>query len=468
MSGRREWMPGLAVLGLAVLVRLPGLSKLALEPDELGTLWDATRLSRPSANGPGILARPAYYVLQHVLLGIAPASPLALRVPALVFGLLGIWATWWVGTRMFGRGGGIAAGLLVALSPWHQYASQFARYWTLVYLLAVLGYYALVRSRLDQRPRTLMVTALCLALGALTHPTFVLPMVGAVLSLHLDPPGIAGGRWTLRLPSAQSLRWLWGPLVVTVGGWVAGLRLTGNGSALGNHSGRGLIPTVGAALGMVQWATPELLTVAALGAVFLLWRGADEPDRRWGLLVLCGLATGSALILVSGLRNDVYADYGMAMLPLLFLTAGALVSRAGSSTLVGVTIAVLVVAELPGLASNLRDGMRFDYRPAFAYVEAHGADRLMLGPSLPIQRHYAPELRFEETGESRQSLADALVRTGGYWLIIPRHRNGWSGGDPDMQDWADANCRVVLRNGKPRFDYREYDVQLAWCGVSAP
>ncbi len=470
MKSFRDWFPGIAVLVLAAAVRLPGLASLPFEQDELGTLWDATRLAGPSANGPGILARPVYYVLQHVLLGWGPATPLSLRVPALLFGLAGVWVTWWVGKRLFGGTAGVVAALLVALSPWHQYASQFARYWTLVYVLAALGYYLLIQTRIDPRPRTYVVTALVLALGALTHPTFVLPMVGAVISLHVVQES---DRWQIKLPSSESVLWLWVPLVVAVGGWIVFLKFSGNAGALGNKHGRGFGATIGAVLGMIQWVTPEVLLAGLLAAGFLFWRG-DADERRWGLLALGALTTGGGLILASGFRNDVYADYGQSMLPVVFLTCGALAARAWQQPepvvkmIAATAVAVLLAAEIPGLLSNFRDGMRFDYRPAFAYVTAHDPQRLVLGPSQAIQRAYAPALTFEEIGGSQASLAGALTRSGGYWLIISRHRNGWSGGDQDMQDWVDSNCRVTLRSGASRFDYRQYDVELAWCGSHAP
>jgi hypothetical protein len=315
-----------------------------------------------------------------------------------------------------------------------------------------------------------VLTALVLALGALTHPTFVLPMVGAVISVHLVP---AGERWHLKLPSLASMAWLWIPLVIVVGGWIVFLKLSGNAGALGNKHGRGVGATIGAVLGMIQWVTPELLIAAIASAAYFGAQGVGD-ERRWGLLALGALTTAGALILASGFRNDIYADYGMAVLPVVFLSVGALAARVlqqpapAAGALAVAAVAALAVAELPGLVSNFRDGMRFDYRPAFAYVQAHGAQRLVLGPSQAIQRAYAPGLNFAEIGGTRSSLADALTRSGGYWLIISRHRNGWSGGDEDMQDWADTNCRVTSRSGASRFDYRQYDVELAWCGASAP
>ncbi|HKR56147.1 MAG TPA: glycosyltransferase family 39 protein, partial [Gemmatimonadales bacterium] len=120
MASERKLSPGVVLTGLlvvAALVRLPGMTGWAFEPDELSTWRDALSMAGPSANGPGALGRPVYYLLQHFVLAVAPGSPLSLRLPALVFGLLGVWLTWVVARRLFGDVAGVAAGLLVALSP---------------------------------------------------------------------------------------------------------------------------------------------------------------------------------------------------------------------------------------------------------------------------------------------------------------------------------------------------------------
>jgi hypothetical protein len=165
----------------------------------------------------------------------------------------------------------------------------------------------------------------------------------------------------------------------------------------------------------------------------------------------------------------VYADYGMAMLPFIYLTAGAAIERvSGFLTLVPVAAtAVLAAGALPGIASNLRDGMRFDPRPAFGYVRDHGPARLVLGPSIQQKVYYAPQLQFEEIGDATR-LPQVLARTGGFWLLVSRHRNGWINGDADAQRWVDQTCRVALRTGSTRFDFRTYDVDLNWCGPTVP
>jgi uncharacterized membrane protein len=453
------------LLAVAALVRVPGLTRWAFEPDELSTWRDALSMAGPSANGPGALGRPVYYLLQHGVLGVLPGSPLSLRLPALVFGLLGVWLTWVVGRRLFGDIAGLVAGLLVALSPWHQYASGFARYWTLVYVLALASTLLLIEGMDRDDPKRLRWAALAFTLGALTHPTFLFPMVGALLALHLMGPDC---RVSWRWPSRAAWLNLWVPFLVVFGGWLVWLKISGNGRALSNFNGRGIGATLDIFAGMAEWTTLPVVVATVLGA-FALSRNARGDDRRWAFVALGALATGCLLLLLAGRKTDVYADYGMSMLPFIYVTVGAAVDRAlGTLTPVAVAAAVILVAgALPGVLSNLRDGMRFDPRPALAYVQAHGPARLVLGPSVQQKAYYAADLQFEEIGDAAR-LPQVLTRTGGFWLLESRHRNGWINGGSEAQAWVDRVCHVVLRTGKMRFDFRAYDVDLHWCGDSAP
>jgi len=453
------------LLAVAALVRLPGFTGWAFEPDELSTWRDALSLAGPSANGPGALGRPVYYLLQHVILAVWPGSPLSLRLPALMFGFAGVWLTWLVARRLFGDVAGLVAGLLVALSPWHQYASGFARYWTLVYLLALASVFLLLEGLDRNDPKRLRLAAIAFTLGALTHPTFLFPMVGVLVALHVVGPD---GRMRWRWPSSAAWLNLWVPFLVVFGGWVVWLKISGNSRALSNFQGRGVGATVGIFAGMAEWTTLPVVAATVFGA-FALSRGARGEDRRWAAVTLGALATGCVLLFLAGRKTDVYADYGMSMLPIVYVTVGAAADRVlGSVTPVAFAAAVILAAgALPGVISNLRDGMRFDPRPAFAYVQAHGPAHLVLGPSIQQKVYYAPSLQFEEIGDAAR-LPQVLTRTGGFWLLESRHRNGWINGDADAQAWVDQACHVALRTGRTRFDFRAYDVDLLWCGNTAP
>src|SRR5690606_19167765 len=123
------------------------------------------------------------------------------------FGVAGLLVTWVLARRLAGVAGAAVATLMVAVSPWHLYASQVARYWTLVYLLAAAAYLLPPRALDRDAPGGYLAALAVLVLGRPTHPTFVFPMVGCMLALHsLDAAGRAGWTW----PTRRAWMFLWG------------------------------------------------------------------------------------------------------------------------------------------------------------------------------------------------------------------------------------------------------------------
>ncbi len=462
----------LTILLVALALRLHGLSMLAFEQDELYTLRDALDFGASSTarGGPGIWGRPVYYLLQHALLQIGPATPLFLRLPALVFGVLGVWATWKLARSAFGVTAGWVAAILVAISPWHLYASQFARYWTLVYLLATLVYLLLPRAIDTNRTRDYLIVLVPLLLGAFTHPTFLFPIIGVTLAVTLvSRQGTIGWRW----PTRRAWSGLWGPFLFALSAAYLILKTTGSEGGLSNWGGRGLAPTLLLVPAIVQWANPAIV-VAALAGALLLLRGVLPGDRRWAAIGLLGASASLGLMLAAAFRTDVYADYAISMLPLVYVTIGAAVQRIDEalqlSTLrfpVGAA-AVLVASVLPGTVSHLLDGTRFDYRPTYGYITQHGGDELVVGWPMVLQRFYAPNLSFIEMRGSPSFLNRTLASTGGFWVVASHHRNGMIGGGDDVERWIGMHCQERLVTERPRLDYRNYRVTLHWCGDRAP
>ena len=461
----REEIGSLALAGIliaATLLRLVGLREWPFEQDELYTLRDAIDLGA-SSSGPGISARPLYYLLQHVLLALLPPTPGWLRLPPLVFGLLGVWVTARLGARVFGRTAGIVAALLVAVSPWHIYASQFARYWSLVYLLFAFALLALLRALDGDRRRDWFVVAGAVGIGAVTHPTFVFPLVGALLALHLVS---ADGRVRWDWPSRNAFTAGWIPAVLVAAAVLVPVRLFAPAGRFSNGVGRGIGETLRVFLGMIQWSGMDVAVVACLaGAAFLL----APRDRRWGAVTLVGCATGVLLLLVSGVGNDIYADYGMAMLPLVFVTAGGVVHRLGEvagaarlASTIGATV-LLVSSALPGTLSHYSNGTRYDHRPSFARIADSAEPHPVFAWPIIVARHYAPELVLSEFAGSAAQLERASV-DGGFWVLTSVSRQGLVPDDGSARQWLDRHCRVELRTERPRFDYRSYRVELLWCG----
>jgi uncharacterized membrane protein len=93
---------------------------------------------------------PAYFYFMHYWLEGFGTSEYALRFPAAMFGALAALALFFLATELFNLFSGLAAGLLMALSPEQIHFSQQARMYSLLALLAICSTLALIRLRKHQ------------------------------------------------------------------------------------------------------------------------------------------------------------------------------------------------------------------------------------------------------------------------------------------------------------------------------
>lgn len=459
-----------ALFGLGALLRIQGVFRYALEQDELYTIIEATHLWN-SPLTPGIESRPLYYLLQHVLLQVMPANAVAIRAPALVFGLLGLALTWWIGRRLFGEVAGLAALALLAISPWHLYASGMARYWSLIYLIALGFYYLLVRSVETDRPVLYAGTLVLGILGTATHPTFMFPAAGACAAVLLvRDDSRLGWRW----PSRRATAVLWGPMMALLIVGALTIVLTG-GSAVQNWGGRGWQATLRLLPGMVDWTTPALAVAGGIGALLLICGSGNSTRRRWGAMAILGSAAAVTLLLAAAGRTNVYADYALAALPLVVMSAGALAQLAAERVrnqpgVAAVVVVCLITAGvLPATASYISDGTRFDYRPVLRHVERTGPElAVAMWPTI-VLRHYAPGLRTEELPLRAAGLDRMLARERDLWVVVSERSYGIVKDERgEVARWLNDHCRLELFVQRPRFDHRRYRVELHRCTEASP
>ncbi len=458
------------MLILATALRLWGLDAFPFEQDELYTLRDAADLGASAGEGPGILGRPVYYLLQYVLLHLLPPDPAFLRAPALLFGVAGVYATWWSARRLVGAPGGLAAAVLVALSPWHLYHSQFARYWTLLYLVAACAF-ALLPAALQGRRRARTWFVVLALIGSLTHPTFLFALAGAAAGASAVS---STGRIRIPLPSREAWTGIWLPLLLPLVAYFGWVRLADGGRALRNP---GLAPVdsgLRAILGMVQWLGPTVAVLGALGLLALWGRAASQggdadrgPEgRRVAAMCAGGILSTLVLLAAAGARTTIYADYGTAALPLVFLGAAAAArfawSRAGGAAAVGLVV-VVIAGILPQTVSHMADGTRFDFRPAHSVIRASAPAAPVVAWPIIVHRHYAPDLRVVEADGDPATYERMLAERPGFWAISAVRRRGVVPGGRPVEDWIDAHCGRVGRWESERLDYRRYAVELAWC-----
>lgn len=94
---------------------------------------------------------PLYYLLLHYWVALNGDTPYYVRLLSVLFGTATIPIIYLIGKRMSGVVMGLAAAVILALSPFHIYYAQETRMYTLLTFNAAVAIYALVRLLTDPR-----------------------------------------------------------------------------------------------------------------------------------------------------------------------------------------------------------------------------------------------------------------------------------------------------------------------------
>jgi len=144
--GRRQaaaiWLLLLVVL-LAAGLRLFHLSHQSFWLDEVSTV-NAVRRAVPSLTMSDSTP-PLYYMMMSLWMRAVPESEAAARLPSALFGIAAVPLLFLLGRWLFGTRAGLIAALLLAVSPFHIHYSQEARAYSLMLMLVLFSWLALVR-----------------------------------------------------------------------------------------------------------------------------------------------------------------------------------------------------------------------------------------------------------------------------------------------------------------------------------
>ncbi|MCL6629403.1 MAG: glycosyltransferase family 39 protein, partial [Armatimonadetes bacterium] len=192
----------LAVIGLALILRLYQLGVESLWGDEACSIRDATYLHIAS------WLRPVYYLILHawIRLGLG-GNEFFLRLPATLFGVAGVWALYILGRRLFDRPVALLASVFMAVSVLHVNHSQEVRMYSLTTLLVVYTTYLFVLWRDYGHFRYGFGYVISALLTLLTFPLTVFVFVGHAVFMLLYHRRYSPRSWML----------LCGMLVVTIG-----------------------------------------------------------------------------------------------------------------------------------------------------------------------------------------------------------------------------------------------------------
>lgn len=299
-------------------------------------------------------------------LGISEWS--ARLVPALI-GVVSAPLLYFPTRRIFGAPVALVAVLFLALSPWHLYWSQNARFYTLLLLFYTLALLTFHIGLEEDRPLYLVASLIFLGLAArerlvaLAFLPIVLSYLGLLFFLPLGRP--RGLRWRnlaiFATPMAVGVLFFAGPYLATLGGWMTGFgRVNNNPFWL--------------FAGFVYYVGVGTVCLAVVGALSLLLR-----RERIGLLL--ALNTALPILILMGISLFHYTANRYAFISLysaLLLAASVVVFLIQSTPKQARVLAVALLIYLCAvpLSQNLlyfryQNGNRDDWRAAAQVVQQH-------------------------------------------------------------------------------------------------
>lgn len=197
---RAELIALAAILAAATALRLPALNS-GLWLDEILTYVNYARM--PFVEIASTYASENQHFLYtlgaHAAFLLFGENAFALRLPAVIFGVLSIWAVYLLGRTLAGGKEALLTAALLACSYHHIWFSQNARGYTGLLFWTLLSSWLLVLGMRESRPRTWAGYAIAASLGVYTHITMLFVIAGQFLiyaaELYRGRPNVRPNRY---------------------------------------------------------------------------------------------------------------------------------------------------------------------------------------------------------------------------------------------------------------------------------
>ena len=433
-----------AALIIGAVLRIYGAGTWDLRGDEPITI--ATALEDPGARGLFSL----YYYVSRVFLELPLDRIWAGRLPAVVSGILGLFAFYWFAREAIGRVGATCGTALVCVSAFHIEISQFARYYATVFLFGSLHFGFFLRYLRSAKLRHWILALVCAAAATSSHFVASLSLVitglYCLLALKVD----------VLAPVPQVRKTLAISLGIGAVGALAASPI--------------VFRLVSVWLGYEPWKTPpwrlipvltlDHLTLAVSAAVgFGLWWLWHRADRNVAVLAIIAIGVTLPALAIGGYLMNFVPRYVTVSFPWFYLAAGACCSGIYNQTRDAVgpigawaPLGLLVAASLPATASYFIERSSISYASAFTYV----VDRAAQGDVIETN----VELRFgndvvaisdyrSEVWDAGYPWPEELDESPATWFVYEVGRRGYA---PSLEDWLIEHAQKVDTRWAPRVD----------------
>lgn len=361
-------------------------------------------------------------------------------VPALI-GIASIPTLYLPTRRIFGPTVALLAALLLAISPWHIYWSQNARFYTSLMLLYTLALFALYFGLERNRTGYLLLFLLLAYLAASERllALFLVPVIACyLLALKLlafeSPPGLRLKKLFLLLLPAIAFG-----LFEIYSLMISGSSITTD--TLDTFGGNAIDSPIRILILIAFNIGIPLATLAPFSGIYLI-----AQKSRPGLLLFVGAVVPPLLLAAANPFMFTVDRYVFLTLPCwLILGAIAVQELFSRSQSLGRVFALGVLALLLTDAAGehlmyyaINHGNRPNWREAFAYIQARKQDDDVVVSAVDnVGTYYLQEDVLWLGDIEPETITQGNHR---YWFVIDSENGWWSGRE---KRWVEANADLL-------------------------
>jgi len=429
---------------LAIITRGLGFWEWPLHGDEFYTI-------EHSLEGKyGI--KPGYYVISNLIFGVLGVHEWTARITAVIFSIATVPVLYFSVRQFINRDVAIYAVLIMLVTEWHLYHSQFARFYSAVFFFGILSYFLYFFAVQSGKIRLLVFALISNLLGILFHPTAVIAPASCVvfsliifLSRRRDL-----SEATLRVIKAHILIAVISSLIMIP----VAIKLLSVWQSMNQEWGYSGVLQL---LQLAKYTGLVVFVSSFFGLIMLL-----KNDRDKGLFLLVALGCAIVFLVVFSMVTNMRPDYVFYALPLFIVVAGYFCNSikecfSGNILLSHSMILLLIASLFPEFASYYTSRLTLDIRDVTSYIEKHYRDGDRILPLTTGFETYSklktedlPRNAFMSQNNWHELLKDYRDSQERLWIIVPLKRSSISG---NLSNWLGENTNLVWQKQAKRMDY---------------
>ena len=433
----------------AVALRFYQLGRWGLWADELYTLVSAQAIFDNFSNdlATAVMSHPLTSILINWSITAYGVTPWSMRLAPAIIGAISVPILYFPVRKIYGVSVAMIFSILLAISPWHMFWSQNARFYPMLMLFSTLAvfsfYFGLEKDRVGYIFLFLVffgLTASERLIGGFLVPIVLLYMILLFVFRYERPPGL---NWR-----NLSILFVPGIIITLIVAWkfVQDPSLWIN-EFVGDIE-RGPLAIFRQFVTGIDY---QIIIVGGIGSLILLFSKKD----RASLLFMCGATVPLVGTMAASIVQFTQGRYTFMALPFWLLLASYTIMELwkhleGQNARIifsAVFFALFIMVPIDEISSFPENkGSRPSWQQAFDFIETYrqpGEQIIANNPDVVTQYFLGediPEMRTAEGVTSIEALSNSDERT---WFAI------WGSNriDATLGTWVYENCHIVFSDG---------------------